>query len=159
MFAPDSNSCRFLLAALSFAFVLGCNRQQEGERCALTNGDSDCEDDLLCTEAETLRANDGVDRCCPDPEESPSDARCALRTTAGDGDGDAPIAGQGGAGGASGDDEPLASMDEACQYPSDCVPPLVCGPGGKCQFECRVDIDCDDGEICTTTDRTCVAAE
>ena len=31
---------------------------------------------------------------------------------------------------------------EPCNLPSDCPPPLHCGFGGKCVFECNEDIDC-----------------
>jgi hypothetical protein len=159
MIAFESSWSRFLVAALCCSAVLGCNRQQEGERCALTNADSDCDDDLLCTEAENLRGGDDeVDRCCPDSDETPSDSRCALKTSAGDGDGDGPITGQGGGGGAtSGEDDPPAGLGDACQYNSECVEPLVCGPGGQCQYECNVDRDCDGGETCSD-ERACVAA-
>lgn len=156
MHLASSNSSRLLTVALLLSVVVGCGRQKEGERCALTNGDSDCVEALLCTEAETLRGGeDGVDRCCPDPDSSPSDSRCALRTSTGSNTGGGPSVGEGGAGGADGEGGP-SSMGEACQYDSQCTLPLVCGPGGKCQFECNVDIDCDEGERCTV-DQICVA--
>lgn len=111
------------------------------------NGNRDCDDDLLCTAASTLRGGeDEVDRCCPAPGDPISDARCAPVTTVGDGDGDLGGDGDnaGGAGGAASGVEDGGT----CKWTSDCAVPLVCGPGAICQPECQRDIDCPDGKVC-----------
>ncbi len=139
---------------LSAPWLIGCQRQAEGERCSLLNMDADCRDNLVCTDASGLRADDGVDRCCPEVGSPISDQRCSPRRTGGDGDGD----GMGGIGGASGDgDDTLKGFGEGCDYTSDCVLGLVCGPQGECQFECNRDRDCDAGKVCSS-EQQCVTA-
>lgn len=161
-----------LILALSIAPALfGCSRQGEGERCSPDNADSDCEDNLVCTE---LRDAEAVTfhRCCPEAGEPSSDERCELAGVVGDGD-----ASDGGAGGMmSSGDEPVGLGEDCstsdcvaplacnavdrcdfqnCVYTSDCVAPLICLPGGTCNYECRDERDCDAGETCST-DLTCV---
>lgn len=157
MILVDRPRARLLLSALCLASLLGCSRQKEGERCSLLNGDSDCEDDLVCTEAETLRSGeDLVDRCCPEAGEASTDSRCALRTTGtpgGSGGSSSGIGGEGGGGGQEGDDA-TKGVGADCDYNSECELPLVCGPGGVCQFECNRDRDCGSNEVCA--DQTCV---
>jgi hypothetical protein len=111
------------ITAASFSMI-GCGRQQEGQRCVLENGDRDCADGLVCTDDTTLRGDDLVDRCCPEAEEDITDSRCAPRTTPIDGSGGS---GLGGAGG-DGSGEKLADVNGSCQWTSDCLAPLVCGP-------------------------------
>lgn len=148
----------FLLGASLLLSPLSCSRQKEGERCSRLNADADCESGLVCTLASQLRSSD-IDRCCPDAG-SYSDVRCAPVTgSSGDGDGDGD--GAGGAGGSS--DGQLMSTEEAdlnlgavCQFHGTCDAPLICSPGGTCDWECRIDRDCLDGKICSETDRRCV---
>jgi len=141
--------------ALGFLGLIGCQGQTEGERCSLLNGSADCVGDLVCTAASTLRADDGVNRCCPDGG-TPTDDRCARRISGGDGTG-----GSGGLGGASGSGGSTigsggTSGTSECRYTSDCDDGLVCGPTGQCQAECQDDIDCDDGLVCSS-DQRCVS--
>ena len=146
-----------LAVLLALPVFIGCSRQDEGERCARTNGNSDCEEGLICTEAASLRNEENnVDRCCPEPGTAPTDERCELRTTGGgDGDGDGDDSGVGGGGGMTSGEDP-SSLGANCNYPSDCILPLVCGPGGVCQWECNVDRDCGSGRTCTA-ERICVS--
>lgn len=148
----------FSLALLCTMVLGGCSRQQEGERCSLSNGNDDCEGNLICTNATLLRqGDDEVDRCCPENLESTSVSQCARRTASGDGDGDGDT-GPGGApstgvGGASGDGDP-PDLGDGCGFNSDCSVPLICGPGGVCQYECNEDRDCPDDQRCTD-ERSC----
>lgn len=146
----------FLLGSTTLVLgAVGCGRQKEGERCLLTNGDSDCDtdDNLLCTPHSALRGGDEdqVDRCCPPPGIQPSDARCAPRTTPGDGDGDTGVGtgGLAGQGGGTGED-----LGGACDYNSDCAPHLICGREWTCIHECQRDRDCPTGFVCTK-EQTC----
>ncbi|MFC1642026.1 formylglycine-generating enzyme family protein [Myxococcota bacterium] len=49
-------------------------------------------------------------------------------------------------------------VDEKCYADVDCTKPQVCGPTGQCQFQCRVDSDCDHvfGVEFVCTDHHCV---
>ena len=161
-FSPGRSSL-FLALCLLGSFI-GCSRQNEGERCSLANRDDDCEGDLVCTDSSKLRkGDDGVDRCCPEQLGSTDNSLCAQRTNTGtgDGDGDTTDSGDGdttsggGQGGMSGTEDP-ADLGNACDYNSECKVPLVCGPSGECQYECRESRDCDSGEVCTA-EGTCVA--
>ncbi len=143
------------LSLLAAGSVGGCSRQNEGERCSLLNGNLDCDEELLCIPAGQLRGGtDDVDRCCPATGESISDSRCAPRIggSGNDDDNDA----QGGAGGATDGGGPVQGLGDACQYTSDCVLPLVCGPTGACQYECQTDRDCTGGKVCSS-ELTCVS--
>lgn len=147
------------LAALACAVVLGgvfapgCGRQQEGARCSLLNGNLDCDGAaMVCTPASQLRLGDGVDRCCPKDESDIADNRCAPRIGSGSGGG-------GNEGGATSDDgqggdAPVSGEGDRCQYNSDCKLPFICGPGGRCQYECQRTRDCANGWVCE--DRSCV---
>ncbi len=160
---------------------VGCGLQKQGERCSLTNGNSDCENggsSLFCTEAATLRGGtDKVDRCCPHPDIEPSDTRCAKRTVVDGGGGAGGAGGDNGAGGADDGDRDTEiggscdadsdcivtlvcgsskkCQEQACRYPSDCPTELVCGPTGVCQFECKSDRDCTAPLVCSK-DQSCV---
>lgn len=172
MFSASKMCQGFLF--LATLWTLGCSRQDEGERCSLLNADSDCEDDLVCTEAADLRNDDGVDRCCPPSDEARSDSRCDLKTTGGDGDGLISGGGQGGMSSEGGEGE----LDEACTeeakclpqytcantgrcaeincvFPSDCPLSTVCGVQGVCRAECNANRDCAAGLVCSDQ-RTCV---
>lgn len=146
-------------AALSLGLAPGCQRQLEGERCALANGNADCEGTgLYCTPASQLGNDEEVpaDRCCPAPSESYSDARCAPRVGSGNeggaGGADNGTGGSSAATGGSGG-APLVGAGDSCDYTSECTPPLVCGPRGICQVECKTDEDCPSGESCV--DQSC----
>jgi hypothetical protein len=143
-----------------------CARQAEGARCNRANGNLDCQDggaSLVCTVSSELRGGaDKVDRCCPPRGETISDSRCERRVGGGGNEGGGP--GEGGTtssdGSGGGDTSPGGStsgagLGEGCAYNSECVDDLVCGPGGICQYECRVSDDCDDGKTCKS--RKCVA--
>jgi hypothetical protein len=161
----SSSRSSFLTARYSVLIALSlvcatsaCSRQKEGERCSLENGDLDCDSALVCTDSSKLRKGaDEVDRCCPEELGSTSNQQCALATNSPNGSG-----GQGGGGangnggdGASTGETELEGLGDACDYTSECVEPLVCGPGGECQYECNVNRDCDSGEICNA-ERSCV---
>lgn len=149
MLHPAPRLLLALVALTALPALSGCGRQQEGERCSQTNGNSDCEDNLVCTNLGE-NAGEPIYRCCPEAGEDSSDERCQAVT--GDGDG----TGVGGAGGMSSPDDQPAGELTNCVYNSDCPDPLVCTPGGKCNYECKEDEDCDDGEICTS-ELSCVA--
>jgi hypothetical protein len=145
---------RFFLVILSLSAIpalFGCSRQNEGERCAPTNGDSDCEDKLVCTELSDGDGTITIHRCCPKAGESSTDERCELQ--AGGGDGDA--MGDGGEGGMTSSEGDLLNRGDNCVYNSDCNLPLVCLQG-KCTDECQRDRDCDAGKSCSN-DKVCVA--
>ncbi len=149
-----------VLLLASVVSTIGCSRQEEGQRCSLANGDLDCEGNLVCTDHNKLRrGEDGVDRCCPEELGSTDTPECAQRTNSGngngDGDGDSTGDGDGGAGGMSGGDDGPPDLGSACDYTSECSEPLICGPSGKCQYECNGDRDCGDGEVCSD-ESTCV---
>jgi hypothetical protein len=40
--------------------------------------------------------------------------------------------------------QPGCLVDEKCYADSDCAAPEVCGTDGECEFQCRVDSDCED---------------
>jgi hypothetical protein len=145
--------------AIGLALMVGCQGQTEGERCSLLNGKGDCTGDLVCTPASNLRADDGVNRCCPDGNEPITDDRCLRRVGGGDGSGGSGgpggATGEGGAGPSGGANSGGANATGACRYTSDCEDGLVCGPGGVCQKECQDDIDCPDGLICSA-EQNCV---
>lgn len=151
-------SLPFSIALLSQLVIGGCSRQAEGERCSLSNGNDDCEGNLICTNATLLRqGDDEVDRCCPENLETTKVSECARRTASGN-DGAEPDEGAGGApaagaGGAAADGDP-PDLGDGCDYNSDCGVPLVCGPGGVCQYECNQDRDCPSGQLCTD-ERSC----
>lgn len=131
--------------------AIGCSRQPEGARCSLLNADSDCGGNLECTPASTLRdGGDGVDRCCPEAGEGTEDDRCIPRISGG-GSGGSPAMGGASAGGEAGapGSDPVSGIGDACNYDSDCLLPLVCGPSGLCQPECVKDRDCPAGEVCS----------
>lgn len=76
-----------LLATVSavVAIAAGCSKQGEGERCSIAaNNSEDCEDGLICTQANTLVDSGGtpVDRCCPPMGEQIGDTRCLPGTGA-----------------------------------------------------------------------------
>ncbi len=143
-------------------FGVGCSRQAEGERCSLENGNIDCEGSLVCTDHNKLRKGpeDGVDRCCPEELGSSDTPECAQRINSDVGDGDSGGDGGSGPGGSSNaGDSNVQTPDElgdSCDYNSDCSAPLICGPSGKCQFECRTDRDCPSDQICST-ELSCVS--
>jgi hypothetical protein len=142
-----------LLGALgTFALVVGCQGQGEGERCSLLNQNHDCVGELVCTAASRLKLEDGVDRCCPEDLTEADDDRCQPRIGGGSGTGGSTGTG-GGSSGPGGEGGAQAGLNDACHYRSDCVEPLVCGPTGHCQPECQDDIDCDDGLVCTSAQR------
>jgi len=149
-------SSRFSLTALLLAATMsfGCSRQAEGERCSPDNGNQDCEGDLVCTLASDLRSDDNVDRCCP--EGTSSDSRCDLKTGGTSTGNDTDPSGGGGAGGAMSVEEGTTGHGEACRWNSDCELPLLCAPGGTCEFECNADRDCPSGEKCSD-EKSCVA--
>lgn len=141
--------------------VTGCQRQGEGERCSLLNGSADCQgEELQCTPASNLRlGRDGVDRCCPLSGVEQTDERCDPRTGRGTGGGDNQGSGgttPGGAPNEGPDESDLGEVGDACQYSSDCVLPLICGPQGTCQAECREDRDCPGESVCSS-EQTCVS--
>jgi hypothetical protein len=150
-----------------WALFPGCARQPEGARCSRTNGNLDCEDPgtgLVCTLASELRGGDDkVDRCCPPKGEPINDDRCDPRIGGGGGgDGDGGEGGtlnEGGSGSGTGGQGGSGNPNEGaiCDYNSDCDEPLVCGPRGRCQFECVQDRDCAAGFVCTL--KSCVAAD
>jgi len=144
-------------SAVAFGLVVGCQVQREGERCSLQNGSADCQEPLVCTAASSLRAQDGVNRCCPDGG-SATDERCRRRGSGSDGMGG--MGGQTGAGGGSssagGSSSGGSSSGTRCDYTSDCPEGLVCGPSGRCQPECKDDRDCDEGLICSDK-QNCIA--
>lgn len=148
-----------IVAALSLVgagLFGGCSHQNEGERCSLLNGNLDCDEGLLCIPAGNLRGgDDDVDRCCPSGGDAITDSRCAPRI-GGSGDDGNGSGSEGGAGGQAPDDGPAQGLGDACQYTSDCVLPLVCGPTGECQYECQNDRDCTGGEVCSA-ELTCVS--
>ncbi len=157
------------LAGLMTLPLSGCQRQQQGERCDLDNADDDCDqgDDLVCTDSAKLReGDDKVSRCCPEDLKDSSDSRCAPKQGGtGDGDGDSGLGGNGGADGSSGtggsgmggDDSTVGLNDEGepCNFDSDCLVNLVCGPAARCQIECKQDRDCAEGKTCDMSNNTC----
>ena len=148
--------------AIGFALMVGCQGQTEGERCSLLNGKADCTDNLVCTPASSLRADDGVNRCCPEGNATITDDRCDKRIGTGGGMGG--MGGGAGSGGAGSGGDAAGSGaassggagDGTCRYNSDCRDGLVCGPGGQCQKECMDNVDCPDGMRCTS-EQECVA--
>lgn len=142
----------------------GCSRQNEGERCDPLNGNRDCDDseNYACTNAASLRHNDGIDRCCPVIRENFTDNRCAPRTATGDGGGmggaatggAASTGGMGGGvatGGGTG-----APENSSCIYTSECRPPLYC-LAGLCRPQCNQNVDCVVyGKSTCTKDMICV---
>jgi hypothetical protein len=139
----------------------GCARQDEGERCDRRSGSGDCESGLECVPSTRLLEGK-VDRCCPREGVHISDDRC-IRSSGGGGEGGSAGTGgeedagdaaepdsNGGMAGASGAGGVDASDDAciACNYTSECDPPLVCGPRGCCQPECRDNRDCAESEQC-----------
>lgn len=142
---------RLLLALVALAAVpalFGCSRQQEGERCSSSNGNSDCGDDLVCTNLGRQYGKE-VYRCCPEAGETSTDARCRPVS-------DVDNPGDGGAGGMSGGDDDPKTLGHACDWNSDCTSPLICGPGGTCNYECKKDRDCDGDKICSS-EQVCVS--
>jgi hypothetical protein len=98
------------LCALCTALGLGagllcalpsCGKQAEGQRCDVLAGDSDCEDNLVCTAKDTLGTLSDI--CCPPAGVAPTDLACAggLRQDAGTG-GSGGGTGGGGHGGTGG---------------------------------------------------------
>ncbi len=142
------------LVSPSLGLFVGCKEQSEGERCSLLNGNDDCEGSLVCTASSGLRdGSDGVDRCCPKAGEATVDQRCTVFLGSGtdpddqEGDGGSSGDGDDAAGGSSDGGQSLNPGD-SCAFNSDCQEPLVCGPQGICQVECRTDRDCPDGQSC-----------
>ncbi len=158
--APRHAIAALMTVAAAASLAGGCSRQSEGERCSLTNGDEDCDGSLVCTQAEELQLDDGVDRCCPPQGDAFSDSRCTPRIGGGSSGGSTGAGGgtgQGGenVGGAAGEGN---GRDEPCSYNSDCTSGLICGPGGQCQPECNEDIDCPaDRPVCNSA-QECIAA-
>lgn len=140
-----------ICALATLTALLGCSQQKEGERCSADNGNSDCEDDLVCAELSDVDGT-AIYLCCPEDGEPSTSARCDLGRVVGDGD----ASGLGGAGGMMSSEDDPQGLNENCTYNSDCELPLVCVPGGVCNYECQRDVDCDDGESCST-DQVCVA--
>ncbi len=156
----------FLLGAVGLG---ACGKQSEGGRCDSRNRDSDCSAGLVCVDDAELPESDGIDLCCPPEDQTPTVPECARRTNIGntpDGGaagapgtdgaagsagaagstgtgGSAGVSGGGGSGGAIGD-----ASTNSCSFNSDCTPPLLCGPGGVCQQECRTERDCPSGMTC-----------
>ncbi|HSC88363.1 MAG TPA: hypothetical protein VLC09_13870 [Polyangiaceae bacterium] len=131
--------------AMAVTIVPGCNRQPEGERCSLKNGDLDCSEGLECTPSTNLRnGSDGIDRCCP--ASNFTDARCTPGRSGSGGGNEGGNGGQGGQGGGGGADSG-ADIGEDCIWNSDCREPLVC-KSSTCQYDCNVDRDCADGYKC-----------
>ncbi|MFC1641210.1 hypothetical protein ACFL5O_00780 [Myxococcota bacterium] len=77
-----TNRSRFLpslmLVAASF---FACADQQEGERCEIASGDTDCDSGLKCVDRRILMDQTLGDRCCPLEElmTLSSDRRCLRR--------------------------------------------------------------------------------
>lgn len=147
-----------------WALFPGCARQSEGARCTRANGNLDCEDPgtgLVCTLASELRGGDDkVDRCCPPKGQTVHDDRCQPRTGGGDGGnggegGDTNEGGSSSVSGGQGGGSNGPNEGAICDYNSDCDSPLVCGPRGRCQYECVQDRDCASGLVCVM--QSCVA--
>jgi hypothetical protein len=82
---PPSSRGLLLALAVSFAAVASasCAKQGEGERCAVENGNEDCDTGLVCVNGAELGQSSDV--CCP--KGASNDKRCN------------PIVGTGGGGG------------------------------------------------------------
>ncbi len=146
----------WVLFAAGSVGAVGCSLQAEGARCSLLSGNSDCNGDLVCKPASTLRGGaDGVPRCCPQQEnEYEADACAPIQRGSGTG-------GQGGAGNEGGSAGAGAApaggtsgLGDACEYDSQCAVGLFCLSGGKCGHECLQDRDCPDGKTCNA-DKNC----
>ena len=125
-------------------FVAACGAQGEGERCATTNGNDDCEAGLVCVPKSV---------CCPQDESQATTDICR-------GSG-APVSDAG--------DETDTSdtievgtvieggLDAGCAYNSQCTPPYICDHKGRCDYECLDDRDCPtDNKYCWSgDDHTC----
>lgn len=135
-----------LLGAMAWVVLVGCSRQDEGDRCATENANQDCESGLVCVDATNLRGGgDGVSRCCP-PDGSPvGDGRCTRLAGGGSNTGGGNEAGQGGEASTS---SGTTASSQTCDYNSDCPMGMVCGPQGSCQDECREDRDCPGSMTC-----------
>src|SRR5688572_19067236 len=111
--------------AVLCALIVGCQGQQEGDRCSLLNGNNDCVGDLVCTAASSLRLDDGVNRCCPDSG-TPTDERCLRRISTDGTGGMGGMGGNTGSGGSSTGGAPSSgggTGDATCRYNSDCDSP------------------------------------
>ena len=54
------------LALAGFVALTACSNYQEGDRCEILNGNSDCADPLQCTpKAQINTPYNSSDRCCP----------------------------------------------------------------------------------------------
>ncbi|HEY6726429.1 MAG TPA: hypothetical protein VI197_20475 [Polyangiaceae bacterium] len=134
------------IAIAGFVTLLACSRQGEGDRCSTENDDNDCESGLICIDADDLRANDGVPRCCRPDGEGVGDGRCTRLIGGGSGGTD----GGGNAGGQAGEAGVATSTTGAsCTHTSQCPGGMVCGPQGRCQPECLDDRDCDASLTCS----------
>jgi hypothetical protein len=72
-----------LLAAIAaLALSAGCSNQGEGEFCDRLNGNTDCQDGLVCGTAPGIAAGSGnTDRCCPVAPAQPTTAACSASST------------------------------------------------------------------------------
>ena len=66
---------------VGFALLLGlagaCGHSAEGESCDLENGNTDCEDGLICRSGYEVKAGKSV--CCPRPPTKPSTSACETK--------------------------------------------------------------------------------
>jgi hypothetical protein len=118
----------WLLVAAVFP---ACSKRGEGERCDNTNaGNDDCEDGLICVEANDL-ADDSADRCCPPDFAGSGPCARGVTGTGGTGGG-AGTGGNGGTAGAAGNDGSAGSdaSDAADASDSDASSDAQTGTGG-----------------------------
>jgi hypothetical protein len=66
----------------SFAALVACSNQGEGEYCDLSNGNNDCQSGLECIPAPGLSGDlTSRNRCCPIPPAQATTSACELNTT------------------------------------------------------------------------------
>lgn len=73
-----------LLAGATVVIINACSNQPEGERCSVLaegNGNDDCQDGLVCTEAKLLNNAGDTDRCCPANRSTATTSVCSLQIT------------------------------------------------------------------------------
>jgi hypothetical protein len=164
------------LPLVPFVLFAACSNQSEGERCSVQSGtavgSNDCGDGLVCVSEHELADKTGGDRCCPPLEKMTigTDSRCLRSTGSTDTSNDNTGGTESGAGGQEGDWGSGGQAGDlgqsgaatgsggfgtgthgsglACNYDAECPGTEVCGPLGRCQWQCLSNKDCPQTDYC-----------
>ena len=117
-----------LLVVLGIGGVTGCGGGSSPPPIDKCVRASDCASPLVCSQGYCVNQ-------CVQSRDCPGDQRCIV------------VSGQG--------NVCQAPAKTSCAYNTDCTP-LFCGVDLECRNQCLSDIDCPNGQKCTTTSKLCV---